>query len=436
MALIELGDMTDARPVPVADPITAGLDRRRVKPAVLLVVLALVLACGGAVRPESPGLRQLWTAPYNSEKSIVLSADILYLVSGGDRAELEAFSLADGRRLWRWGTDAHLINVNPAPGGGPVLVSVDPASAGTADGPAALASRTTIALRAGSGAELWRHAGEPLWQGVDRDDALLSEFDPLGGIAAVSRVRVEDGAPIWTSRGSTVREAIVEIAGGRLNRVITRTTAGDVTVLRHADGTREAAAARLAPVKDGYNDFGARDGRLWVAASEPDSAGPTPVGVYRLDTLTESVRHDDITNCGTIICSWGQGGFLALDPANGRELWRSPEIIASVVTDDRLLTDQQTGSEHTLLDSRTGRALSGSVHGWVAWADRWDDEILLLRPSAEPIGRTAVTRIDLRTGRTDLLGSLEPLPDQQSCRTTPGYLICTGWDRVIVAAVP
>ncbi|MBB2946277.1 outer membrane protein assembly factor BamB [Actinoplanes lutulentus] len=433
MAVIELGDMTDARPTPAAGPITAGLDRRRIRQSVLFAVLLLVLACGGAVRPEPPSLRQLWTTPYNSEKSIVLSAEILYMVSGGDRAELEAFSLADGRRLWRWGTDAHLIGVNPAPGGGPVLVSIDPASAGTAGGPAAQASRTTVALRAGSGAELWRRAGEPLWQGIDRTDVMLTEFDPRGGIAAVSRVRIEDGEPIWTSQGTTVREAIVEIAGGRMNRVITRTTAGDVTVLRHADGTREAAA-RVAPIKTGYNDFTARDGRLWVAVSPDD--GPTSVGVYRLDTLTETRRRDDITDCGTIICSWGQGGFVALDPGNGRELWRGPEIIASVVTDDRLLTDQQTGGEHTLLDSRTGRALSGSVHGWVAWADRWDDEVLLLRPSTEPIGRTSVTRIDLRTGRTALLGSLEPLPDQQSCRTTPGYLICTGWDRVIVAAVP
>ncbi|MEU4687671.1 PQQ-binding-like beta-propeller repeat protein [Actinoplanes sp. NPDC023714] len=431
MALIELGDVSGARtPEPVADRITAGLDRRRLRPVALLAVLICLLACGAATRPGAPGVRLLWTAPHDQEEdSVALAGDTLYVLSGGERSELVAYSLTDGRRLWRWSTDAHLISVGPAPDGGPVLVTADPASSGDPDGPAALASRTTIALRAASGAELWRRPGEPHAEGIEAGSALLKRFDPRGGIGSLSRVRLEDGVPLWTrDDGAPIQDVGVEAAGGR---VVTRTAAGDVTVLAWADGAR-LASRRITAGAGRYSELSVGAGLLYMSAFGP---GDPDTDVYRLDGL-EPLISGPLANCVGVICTWGQGGFAALDPGNGRELWRGPEIIASVMTEDRILTDRQNGSEHVLLDSRTGRALSPPVPGWMAYPDRWQDEILLLRPTSEPIGRTSVTRVDLATGRVSVLGSLEPLPDQQGCRTAPGYLVCTGWDRMVVAAVP
>ncbi|BBH64538.1 hypothetical protein ACTI_12230 [Actinoplanes sp. OR16] len=431
MAVIELGDMTAGHPPdPVADPITAGLDRRRLRPVALVAVLLCLFACVAAVRPEPPGLRLLWTAPYVQEyESITLSGDTLYVLSGGERAEVVAYSLADGRRLWRWGTDAHLITVDPAPDGGPVLVTADPASSGNPDGPAAQASRTTIALRAATGAEMWRRPGEPHWDAIEAGSALLKEFDPRGGIASLSRVRLEDGVPVWTrSDGALIQDVGVDTAG---DRVVTRTAAGDVTVLAWADGAG-LASRRITAGRGRYSEISVAAGLLFVTvfgADDPDT------GVYRLDGL-EPLVSGPLANCVGVVCTWDAGEFAALAPEDGRELWRGPEIIASVMTSDRILTDRQNGSEHVLLDSRTGRELSEPVPGWIAWATRWQDEVLLLRATTEPIGRTSVTRLDLDTGRITVLGSLEPLPDQQSCRTVPGHLVCTGWDRMVVAAVP
>ncbi|BAL92428.1 hypothetical protein AMIS_72080 [Actinoplanes missouriensis 431] len=428
MSVIELGDVTAERPPdPAADRIT-GFDRRRLRPVALLAVLLVALACGGAVRPEPNGMRLLWIAPRTVEQGVVLAEDAVYVITGGDRAELVAYSLDDGRRLWRWGTDAHLITIHPAPGGGPLLVVADPASAGNPDGPAAKASRTTIALRATSGAELWRRPGEPHMDAVEQSSAMLMEFDPRGGVAALTRIRLEDGAGIWTTGESTpVQEVVVERLGDRPHRVITMTAAGDVTVRGYDDGAHRVTR-RLPPT--GYT---ARNSLLFGVAFDGERESTT---VYRLETLDELLRSETITDCGGVICAVGPSGLAALDPADGRELWRGPEIYGSVMTGDRILTDDRDGAEHVLLESRTGRPLSGTVHGYVAWSQRWRDEVLLLRPTSDPIGLTSVTRLDLRTGRTALLGSLEPMPDQQACQATPGYLMCTSWDRIVIAAVP
>jgi hypothetical protein len=436
VAVIDLGEVTDRPPDPVAGPITAGLDRRRLRPVALLAALLAVLACGAAARPAEPGLRLLWTAPHSTENSLVLAEDAIYVLSGGARAEVVAYALADGRRLWRWGTDAHLISVYPAPGGGPVLAVVDPASSGNRDGPAAQASRTTVALRAGSGAEMWRQPGEPHWQAITADSALLSEYDPRGGVAALRRIGLEDGAARWSSSTGPVQHVVVELAGDRPRRLVTATSAGDVTVLDWADG-RRLAARRITPGpgRGGIANLTASNDRLFTTTfNERVEAGT----VYRLDDLStfQVAGHRGLSECGGVLCAWDQDGFAMIDPENGRELWRGPEIIASVMTNDRILTDQKNGVEHVLLDSRTGDELSGPVPGWVAWAWPWPDHVLLLRPTTEPIGRTAVTRLDLRTGRAVLIGSLAPMPDQQSCQTTPGHLVCIGWDRVVVAAVP
>ncbi|WP_229071298.1 PQQ-binding-like beta-propeller repeat protein [Actinoplanes sp. DH11] len=431
MAVIELGEMTGRPPDPLGDRIGAGLDRRRLRPAALvaaaLAVLA-VLAGGAAVPPPAPAVRLLWTASYSVEQSVVVADDAVFVVSGGTRAEVVAYSITSGERLWRWGTDAHLITVHPAPGGGPVLVTLDPASAGSPDGPAAQASRTTVALRARSGAELWRRPGQPHWQAVERDTALITEFDIRGGVGALARVRLEDGVPLWRTPGTPAQQVGVDVRDGRPGRVVTITAAGDVTVLDPAGGTRLAARRLPAP----NAEMSVSGGRLLMARY---GAGGPVTDVYRLDTL-DLVHSGPVTDCGDVLCSAGPAGFAALDPGTGRALWHGPEIISSVMTGDRILTDEREGSEHTLLDSRTGRRLASGLRGWVAWADHWRDEVLLLRPSAEPIGRTTVTRVDLRTGRTRLLGSLAPLPDQQGCRAVPGHLVCTGWDRVLVAAVP
>ncbi|MEU4559605.1 PQQ-binding-like beta-propeller repeat protein [Actinoplanes sp. NPDC023936] len=429
MALIELGDVAAAGPPdPAADRITAGFDRRRSRPIALLAVLIVALACGGAVRPQPAGPRVLWTAPRTVEQGVVLAEDAVYVLTGGDRAEVIAYSIADGRRLWRWGTDAHLITIFPAPGGGPLLVVADPVAAGNPDGPAAKAARTTVALRPGSGAELWRRPGEPHLEAVERATAMLMEFDPRGGVGALTRIRLEDGVPIWRNGDrEPVQEVVVETRDDRPHRVITATVAGDVTVRGYDDGARQVTR-RLPPAR-----YSARNSRLFGIAFDGERESTT---VYRLDTLDELLRSETITDCGGVICAFGRSGLAALDPADGRELWRGPEIFGSVMTNDRILTEHRDGAEHVLLESRTGRPLSGTVHGYIARAQRWRDEVLLLRPTSDPIGRTAVTRLDLRTGRTSLLGSLEPMPDQQSCLTTPGYLMCTGWDRIVVASVP
>lgn len=436
MAVIELGDVTTARsPEPAAGPVRRPGPRRHRRWALLVAVLA-VLACHASVPAAGPALRLLWTGARIPGDTVVVAGDKAYRISGGARAEVVAWSLADGTRLWRWGADGHLIDLHPPPGDGPLLVEVDPVSAG--DGPAALAARTTIALRAATGAELWRRPAAPLPEAVGEDTALLLEHDVRGGISGLTAVRTADGTPVWSRRGAPLREVTAVPAE---DRVVTGAANGDVTVRRLSDGA--VVASRNIPVRvqpppqSRYTRLTAGNGLLLVFEFGDDRSRSV---AYRLDTLRPmpltGSDHTSSSPCGSVTCAADDDGFVVLDPATGRELWRADELFPSVVTADRILTGEAGNADHVLLDSRTGRRLTGTLHGWLVSQTTYDDSLLLLRPTNTPLGRTAVVRVDLRTGRTHVLGSVEPMPDQQSCQSTPGYLVCLAWDEILVAGVP
>ncbi|MBG0561885.1 outer membrane protein assembly factor BamB family protein [Actinoplanes aureus] len=437
MTMIELGDVTAGRPAePEADRIAPRLDRLRVRTAAAAVAGLAVLACAGSAPAAEPGVRPLWSVELASESNVSVSGDVAYVVRGGERTEVIAYTLADGARRWVRELSGRLAGFRTTSDGGPLLLSVEPGDAGTG------MSRTTIALRAGTGAEIWRQPGEVAGLAVDADSTLLIRYDGRGSVMGLSRVRLTDGRPYWDRRVSSVQDVAVENDDGRPARVVTNSTRGELTVLRYADAAvlaeRRIPGLVSEPAVGRYVTLFAEAGRLLVLHSDGERSYSA---AYDLETLREMPRigsaADVSYSCGVVICGHVAESLVGLDPETGRELWRYPWVAGIlVIGTDRMLIDVQGDSEHLLLESRTGRLLAQDLRGSVAPDHTRDHSLLLLNPTSDPPGEISVAHLDMRTGRRTLLGSLAPVPDPQRCETVPGHVICEGPGRLVVARVP
>jgi outer membrane protein assembly factor BamB len=156
------------------------------------------------------------------------------------------------------------------------------------------------------------------------------------------------------------------------------------------------------------------------------------VSVYRLDTLDELWRADNTYGyafaCGSAMCLNGQNGLVAYDPGTGRERWRlGTSANGWIAGPDRLIVEEaENGGENAALaivDATTGKPVGESLRGQPVWTTTPGGQVLVLRSTGQPPNRTSVTRWDLRTGRTTLLGSLDLMAGQR-CQAVPGYLAC------------
>lgn len=433
MSVIELGELTAGR------PLEEEADRLRARPfAVALAVLA-VLACAGSARPAEPGVRTLWSVELASESNVLVSGDMAYAVRGGEQTHVIAYTLADGARRWTRELAGSLAGFRAAPHGGPLLLSVEPLFDG---GSESAVSRTTIALRAGTGEELWQRPGEAHPLAIDGESALLLRYDGHGEVMGLSRVRLIDGVPYWARQVESVQDVAVETGGGQSTRLVTNSLAGTLTVLRYTDAAvlaqRRIPGLVSEPALGRYVTLFAEAGRLLVLRSD---GARSYSAAYDLATLRELPRigsaADVSYSCGVVICGHVTESLVGLDPDTGRELWRYPWVAGiSVIGTDRMLLDVRGGQEHVLVESRTGRRIAEGMRGSVAPDYTRDDVILLLDRTVDPPGWISVARLDLRTGERTLLGALVTVPDQQRCQWAAGYLVCEGPGRVAVAAVP
>lgn len=338
MSVIELGDVTAGRP-----PDTEA-DRIRPRSRRLGAALAglSLLVCAGSAPAAEPGVRLLWSAEMASESNVMVSGDTALLVRAGERTGITAFRLTDGARLWDRELPGSLAGFRVTPGGGPVLLSVEPPPAGPEP-----VTRTTIALRTGTGEQIWQRPGEVHALAVDDDSTLLIRYDGQGGILGLARVRLTDGTPYWDRPVSAVQEVAVESDHGRPTRLVTNSPTGQLTVLRYTDAAvlieRRIPGLTTEPAIGRYVTLQAEDGRLVVLHSDGER---TYSAAYDLQTLTEIPRvgsgADISFSCGVVLCGHAAADMVALDPETGRELWRYPDVAGiSVIGSDRMLIDVQ-----------------------------------------------------------------------------------------------
>lgn len=396
-----------------------------------LVGLLTLLAVTASARPAAPSGRPLWSSPYDQDDdTVTLTPSALYLFhhdAGGP--VLKAYDLATG--ALRWAAPATDVVARPPAVADGVIVAPD-AFERYFNRPDLILSRTTrtIARDAHTGAVLWRAAGDP----ADVTDRSVLLDDDTGGVARLRNVGLHDGRTLWSRPVPGLSDVV--ILG---DSVVTATPDGRLTVLRYADG----AVTRTEKVPwPGNGSLSVAAGRLVVTAQQPASQVST---VYRPDTLAELWQADGaLADCGAVLCGPGPGGLIGYDPDTGARRWQMPAMtVAWPVRDDRIIASSELNRRSQLLDPATGRPVGPAGTGLGSWLPDGRSAVdgapaasaaFLLRGVPEAPDKTAVVRLDLRTGAQLLLGTIDG-SGWIGCRNVAKYLVCRRNTRLTVTSV-
>lgn len=432
MTTIELGEIGS----PGFEP-QPGPDRRLVRRLGLIVSVLLLLAVTASGLPEQPGLRPLWNVPMTEADGMMLSADTAYLTrTTGGVSRLTSYDLATGDVRWETslgGTTGETQLFEPA---GLILTSADREAVSTG-GTFVEFHRTTIALDARTGRRLWDAPGQILI--VTADTALMADYDDRGMIDRLRLIRLADRSTVW-SRDTAVYTYAFAMAGDRPDRIVTATYFGLVEIIRFADGQRTAAAkirwVDPKPEDSQFDDLTTNGNYLIVNRSRLEHAD---ISVYRLDDLAEAWRDNDSKGyafaCGAAICTNDGENLAAYNLMTGRQLWLWTGVANSWAgRADRLVADEGGAGRLFLIDAASGEPVGERATGTTVWSLEPDDSIYLMNPTTDPPGHTSITKWDLTTGRSRLLGSVDALTGYR-CEIEGHFLACQRQGSFQVTAV-
>nr|WP_296063978.1 PQQ-binding-like beta-propeller repeat protein [uncultured Actinoplanes sp.] len=437
MATIDLGEVTTTEPQLPPVP----LNHRRIARTLLaaLAVLGLLVA-GGSARPAAPFLHTAWSTEMLESDHAGFTDTTAFVSRGNDgRTEITAYRLTDGRKLWSTLIDEiGPLAPEPIPGG-VVLLRTDPVTVERQKPDttrlALFFYRSTIALDATTGAQLWRAPGEQGALGDGR--VLLGEHDERGDLFRLTMIGLRDGRRVWSRPVPGAESWTILRPGDRPAEVVTVDADNRVTFLRYDDGSVIRSAklpGRVSTVSflEGY--LLATDARIESTSYQEDTT------VYRWDDLspqwTVETTDGGLIECAPLLCTADQTGVIAHDPATGRELWRMPGVrTARPAGDNRLLLyDFQDEGNTTLVDAMSGRPIGGTTPGQIPWASARHGSVLVLHHTRRPIGLVSVTRLDLATGTTTLLGAIDSV-QEITCWDLEHYLACPQRGRLVVTDV-
>jgi outer membrane protein assembly factor BamB len=443
--LIELGEMAAADPAadPTADP-AAGrvadpvrLPRWLALAFVTLVAVTCLFADTAAVTP-----RVVVTVP-TTRGDFELVDDVLYVFDGSyPLNRVAAYSLQDGRRLWRMraptGSRFETETENVSRVGPRTLIAPDPCTAAQ--------PVETIALDTRSGREVWRRPGVPQIPVAGGELMIISRPGPTYGCGAGytpsdalpvywDAIDVVTGAVVW----STKVPSLPRTAFGSFDRQGARgavfvTSDGTATSwdLRTGAVTSQVMLPELASPKRADPPSGSAVGlpsgssvyfpQLTVAGDQVlavrrVSSGPSivvDVTAYDLDTLQwrwtrrvdvgpvdSRTGYLNVSACGPMLCLYGPPQTVLLDPRDGAERWRT--TLKPIMTDgDWVLFTDQAGDPSlstglTIRNVRTGK-LYRDLAGWGGFTGpRGSLGIPVLGFASR--GRTWFARLDLNRAR-------------------------------------
>ncbi|WP_030436288.1 PQQ-binding-like beta-propeller repeat protein [Actinoplanes subtropicus] len=431
MAVIDLGEVTGEEHAPLVP-----VDHRRLLRAALAVLsLAGLLVLTGSVPGGATSLRPLWTiGDFHDDDSVVLAGPTAYVSRLADgHPQVAAYDLAGRKLRWTAVTGAQLALGPPRPAGDTVLDPTDPATTRglLPDGGeyVDMSPRTTVALDAWTGRELWRTAGNAIPSAGTGTALVVSD-----GLLRV--VRLRDGGEIW-------RRSTPQLAGWTTlpddrhpEAIATAGVDGLLSVYGYADGKLRATtkvpwetktrSATLIPA--GRN----------IAVIRDDPSRDSKTTVYSAGDLRPLWSAGYLSPCGELLCSVADDGVAGHDPDTGRKIWTVPGVHNMFPAgDNRVLIAQNPElTKAQLVDSRTGRPLGPPVLGAQAYDFEETENLYFVRPSSNLPGRLVVTRLDLADGTQTPLGVFGTGgSDQSFCVATRGYLACPRFDGLHVMAV-
>jgi len=302
----------------------------------------------------------------------------------------------------------------------------------------------TIALDAASGATLWRASGVgDGWSATGT--ALLQELASDGaGTVRLRLVRLADGSTIWSRETPDVQSwTTLGADPGLPDRIATVSSAGDVWVLRLADGTEAASGTvdwpSVAPERGDLANLVAEGDALYVLQS---SRGTTTATAYsdrtlqRLWTVTRPAHDNGFYGCGPTLCANGDNELLGYDWQTGAVRWRAAGLENAMLAGPGRLIAESGGPEvhRSLLDAATGRQLADLGNDRPPW-NFTGGTLVMLGTSRSQAGRTVVHWIEPRTGETFTLGTIDGVIDL-GCQIADRLLLCVSVpERLTVTAV-
>jgi hypothetical protein len=232
---------------------------------------------------------------------------------------------------------------------------------------------------------------------------------------------------------------VITDPAGNPDRLVTATNRGEVTVLRYADG--EPVHRRRLPwtpsrPESGHDTYPMAVGeRLLLIRSDPNQSSVTAYDIDTLDQLwtLAGVPFPWIQDCGVVICMIGHEHLSGMDPDTGRPRWQIPGLtgIAWAGGGRVLANDGNDPPVQRLIDTTDGRQIGPGGVGQ-AYPQAGDaDSVVLLRTAVDPPGFSGLSRLDLRTGRTRLIGAVRT-DREYGCDSLGRHLLCRSPDRVIV----
>ncbi|GAB1694124.1 PQQ-binding-like beta-propeller repeat protein [Krasilnikovia sp. M28-CT-15] len=451
MAVIELGYVGsggDELPEQPLRPAQWGRRHLRRLTAALLAALCLVTTTASDHLPAPRGLRAQWDTLFFQGDMFAVARDTVVVLSGGATQRLTGYDLARGTQRWSRELAHPVPYLIATPGSTVVLLPSEEHSVTAPDGGFTQSFFTqTEAVDAITGARLWRAPGDVAaaslaYLPAGGDQVLLA--DHADGSAEVSRVRLvgtRDGRELWR-RDTPGAQQVTTIGSDpqRPDRVATVTNAGQVRLLRLSDGA-ELGGGTIAERPSGspgdrYVNLEWHGQQLTVL--QATNTGVTVTG-YGGQPLAQRWHVDQpdagyAYGCGPVWCMSTGDALVARDWDTGLERWRAPFSNATrPIGDDMLELENIDGARYTILDAATGRRIARLDDQPVA--DASGTQMLTTRPAVTVGGRTTVGRVDLRTGETFILGTMDGVSDY-GCVAVPDLLVChTTHDRLTVTAV-
>jgi outer membrane protein assembly factor BamB len=270
------------------------------------------------IRASDGAILRHYALGENTSIPVLIQADgvLYYVLTGTDiSSQLCAMQASSGHKLW---CQTIAFNENPSFLGPPLILAHQTLYLLASDG----ASYELHAIRASDGTPLWEHPAAASSFAITNGAAYL-----FSSLTQVCALQATDGATLWCS-SATASIRITGLAADSMG-VYTLDEQGTVVAYQPADGSvlwqHALGHPSINTFRVSYSPLLLQDGILFVTTSDSSTiltalqnSDGTPLWDYSASTLAAATVQNGIVYLGN------QNSLLALQAANGQQLWQQP----------------------------------------------------------------------------------------------------------------